>query len=409
MSQRTLPGAGPPVLSVADVNRRVKDDLEGDPRLSDILVKGEVSNLRPYPSGTYFSLKDDSGELRCVIWREHARSLPPEIRDGTAVVARGHVSVYLKRGEYQLTVSSMQPEGAGLLWLRLQELKAKLEAEGLFSPARKRPLPALPARVGIVTSRSGAVLHDIVTVLERRSPYLEVVFADARVQGAEAAASVAAAIARLGRPGSVDVLIVARGGGSIEDLWGFNEEAVVRAVAACPVPVISAVGHETDWTLCDLAADWRAPTPSAAAERVAPGRDELLQRLAHGERRMATRLQGRLELARSRLQGLETRPVFTRPDAILASPRQRLDEATMGLPRGIQRVLERTAARLQQHAGVLDALSPLKTLARGFAVATVDGATVRRVQQAPAGTRLDVRVTDGVIETTVTTARRTRP
>ncbi|HKQ97893.1 MAG TPA: exodeoxyribonuclease VII large subunit, partial [Candidatus Polarisedimenticolia bacterium] len=273
------PGTRRRILTVAELNALVGELLRES--LPAVWVEGEISNLRRYPSGhTYFTLKDDQAQVSAVLFRGQASWLKFRPEDGLKVIAHGRVGLYEARGGYQIVVERLEPAGLGALQLALEQLKARLAAEGLLDPARKRPLPLLPRRIGIVTSERGAALRDILRVLERRFAQVGVVIAPARVQGDGAAEEIAAAIAALNRLGGLDALIVARGGGSIEDLWAFNEEIVARAIAASAVPVISAVGHETDVTLADLVADLRAPTPSAAAEMVIVSRREIVDRLA---------------------------------------------------------------------------------------------------------------------------------
>lgn len=443
--------AGPEVLTVSELNRRVRRQLEAAPALQGLHVSGEISNLFISGAGhAYFTLKEDHAEVRCIMWRDAAARLAFEPKNGLAVLAYCDVTLYEQRGQYQLRVVKLEPAGEGLLWLKLGELKKKLEAEGLFDEARKKPLPRIPMRVGVVTSQDGAALHDILNVLSRRAPYLELLMVDARVQGKEAAGSLIAGLKRLERE-QVDVVIMGRGGGSLEDLWAFNEELVVRAVADYPHPIVCAVGHETDWSLSDLAADWRAPTPSAAAERIAPSIWELHQGIDNQESRLGRYLSGRLEVARGRLQALADRPVFTRPDGLVTPQRRlledlsrRMQRATTNrldgacrrldllaarpvlvqgqkmidvrrarvkvladrLPRTTDATLKRAQAETRRMAGMLDALSPLKVLSRGYGVATKDGQVVKKTDDVAPGDPLEVRITDGTIETKVTGKRR---
>ena len=267
-------------LTVSDLNEYVRRSLAGDPMLHGIALRGELSNFKPYASGHwYFSLKDENSRIQCVMFRQYNMALRLRPQDGMRVVLRGSVGLYVSSGSYQFYAEHMQEDGVGELFLRFNALKEKLLKEGLFDPMRKRPLPLLPRAVGIVTSASGAVLHDIKTVSGRRFPGLPLILRPAQVQGEGAAEDLARGLQEIAALPQVDVVIIGRGGGSMEDLWAFNEEILVRAVAACGKPVISAVGHETDTTLCDFAADMRAPTPSAAAELAVPDRAELLSRL----------------------------------------------------------------------------------------------------------------------------------
>ncbi|HHV93347.1 MAG TPA: exodeoxyribonuclease VII large subunit, partial [Firmicutes bacterium] len=272
--------SGPPVYSVAEITRLLKRHIEDEPLFQYVTVCGEMSNFKHHTSGhMYFVLKDSESCLRCVMFRSYAGRLRFRPQDGLEVYATGAIGIYETGGVYQLYVQYLEPRGVGDLHLAFQQLKEKLQAEGLFDEARKRPIPFLPRRIGVVTSPTGAAVRDIITILHRRMPGVEILVAPALVQGKGAAASIVAALEALVQWGDVDVIIVGRGGGSMEDLWPFNEEVVARAVAACPVPVISAVGHETDFTICDFAADLRAPTPSGAAELAVPVAAELLAAL----------------------------------------------------------------------------------------------------------------------------------
>ena len=297
------PGGTRRIWTVSELNRAAGELLEeAFPR---VWVEGEISNWKVYGSGhAYFSLKDDGGQISAVLFRATAKNFRFEPRDGLAALAAGRVSLYGQRGQYQLIVDELEPRGKGALQLAFEQLKEKLQKEGLFDAARKRPLPVLPRTVGVVTSPTGAVIRDIITVLGRRFANVRVLLNPVRVQGEGAGAEIAAAIAELAGRGDVDVLIVGRGGGSMEDLWAFNEEVVARAIAACPVPVISAVGHETDFTIADFVADLRAPTPSAAAELVVQSKDALEARVTTLKRQMRAACGARFQSARHRLDSL---------------------------------------------------------------------------------------------------------
>ncbi len=421
------------VLGVSDVTRVVRDALRGDPRLADVWVEGEVGRVTVSSAGhAYFTLKDDRSQLACVWFRDDRLRSPFEARAGLRVVVHGRIDVFDAQGVYQCYVAAVQPAGLGDLALRFEATKARLAAEGLFDAVRKRPLPARPATVGVVTSVSGAVLHDIRRVLERRWPMARLVVSACRVQGEGAAETIVAALDRLARFGAAchadgrpqdgpAVVIVARGGGSLEDLWAFNDERVVRAVAAHPVPVVAGIGHETDVTLVDFAADIRAPTPSAAAEVVVPERLQVVAAIrAQGARADAaigaemTEWARRVAAERRALEGL-------RPEARLAAARERaghlLDRAT-GVVSGRlatdHRALERSSGRLHPLVatrlaaaragldatrGSLAVLDPGATLARGYAIVrrAADGAIVREPSEAPAGTALHLRVARGEI------------
>jgi len=363
-------------ISVSALNRLARELLEGS--FPAVWVAGEVSGWKRHTSGhCYFALRDAEAQVRCVMFRADAQRLPADPEEGMQVRALGTITLYERRGEYQLVVRELEGQGAGGLWrLAFERLRAKLEAEGLLAPERKRPIPAYPAVVGVVTSASGAALHDILHVIERRAPWTRVVLAPAQVQGEGAAQDIARAIGLFARAGVADVLIVGRGGGSVEDLWAFNEEGVARAIAASPVPVVSAVGHEVDVTIADLVADLRAPTPSAAAERVVPDRAAL-------ERDLRVR-QARL------VSGLER---------LLAERRGELDTLGAGLQRAIERRIREGRERMLRAAGRLEALSPLAALRRGYAVPLDDaGRVLRRVESFGVGRRFRLRVVDGSVE-----------
>jgi exodeoxyribonuclease VII large subunit len=431
---------GRTVLSVSELNAQVRELL--DEAMPPLWVEGEISNLRRYPSGhTYFTLKDDAAQIAAVLFRGSAAWIRFRPEDGLKVVVRGRVGLYEARGSYQIVVDMMEPAGLGARQLALEQLKARLQGEGLLDPARKRPLPALPRRIGIVTSPRGAALHDILRVLERRFAGLGVVIAPARVQGEAAAEEVAAALRELNRLGGLDVIIVARGGGSVEDLWAFNEEIVARAIAGSRVPVISAVGHEVDVTLSDLVADLRAPTPSAAAEMVVLSRAEVAGRVGALRARLLSA--GRLSVSdrRQRLAEIGSERVFARSaarlrDAVLrvddlgARLRGRLRERLIGRRHALDILSRRMAparlaerlrgqrGRLQDHrsrlpgaAGLalrrardrvaaygerLQALSPLSVLSRGYAICyDRSGAVLKEARAARPGTDVMVRLHRG--------------
>jgi exodeoxyribonuclease VII large subunit len=421
------------VLGVSDVTRAVRDALRGDPRLADVWVEGEVGRVTVSSAGhAYFTLKDERSQLACVWFRDDRLASPFEARTGLRVVVHGRIDVFDAQGVYQCYVAAVQPAGLGDLALRFEETKARLAAEGLFDAARRRPLPPRPATVAVVTSLSGAVLHDVRRVLERRWPLTSLLVSACRVQGDGAAESIVAALDRLARYGEAcraggrpddgpAVVIVARGGGSLEDLWAFNDERVVRAVAAHPVPVVAGVGHETDVTLVDFAADLRAPTPSAAAELVVPDRAEILAGVAARRRRLDAAAAGELG-GLARRVGAEQRALEgLRPEARLAASRERvgylLDRATGavvgrlarwrraaeraagGLPGLAARELAARRARLETCGASLAALAPDATLARGYAIVrrTEDEAIVRDPSDAPVGTALRLRVARGEI------------
>ena len=360
------------------VNAAARELIEG--MLPPMWITGEVGSFTQARSGhCYFTLKDASAQLRCVMWRDEARRLPAPPAEGMEVRALGRLTIYEGRGEFQLVVSDLEAKGEGLWKLAFDRLRVKLETEGLTAPARKRPLPAHPACVGVVTSSSGAALRDIVSVIRRRAPWTRIVLSAARVQGEGAAAEVAAAIRRIGEAGCADVLIVGRGGGSTEDLWAFNEEAVARAIAASPVPVISAVGHEIDYTIADLVADLRAPTPSAAAEAAVPDGAAVRRALADL----------RLRLARCARERVEDQ-------------RETVFRARLDLRDAAAAVTARRRERVAAAAARLHALSPLNVLARGYAVPlSPDGRPLRRADDFAPGEAFRLRVVDGTVEARV--------
>ncbi len=384
------------VLSVTQLNKYVKLLLEGDQALRLVCVAGELSNFKNHSSGHwYFTMKDAGAAVPAVMFREANRRLPFLPQDGMRVLLRGRVSLYERDGKYQLYVDDLQPDGLGALWLAYEQLKERLAAEGLFDAERKRPLPAIPRRVGVVTSGTGAAVQDILRILARRFPAAEVVLCPVQVQGAGAAAQIAAAIALFNQTLAADVLIIGRGGGSLEDLWAFNEEAAVRAVAESCIPVISAVGHETDTTLCDFAADLRASTPSAAAELAVPEQAELralARAFAQGMRRsMAVTLAER----RKALDNLTRRRVLRRPEELILTSRQRLDTAALRLWSATNTRTQAERARLARLCGRLDALSPLGVLSRGYALVKRDGIAVTSAAALTPGQQLALVFRDG--------------
>ncbi|SFM35509.1 Exodeoxyribonuclease VII large subunit [Ectothiorhodospira mobilis] len=432
------PGRG--VFTVSQLNEAVRDHLEGGFPL--VRVEGELSNLaRPASGHLYFSLKDADAQVRCALFRNRARLLGFRPDNGMQVLARARVSLYAPRGDYQLIIEHLEEAGDGALRRAFEELRRRLQAEGLFDTGIKRPLPPFPRRVGVITSPTGAAIRDILSVLRRRCPALPVLVHPVPVQGTEAAPRIVRALERAGRRGDCDVLILARGGGSLEDLWAFNEEAVARAIRACPVPVVTGVGHETDVTIADFAADLRAATPSAAAELASPDGGALLQRVKRLEDLLLMRFQRRIETGQRRLTELEQRLRRQHPERRLQERGQRLDEleqrlhGAMGrtlrgqgerlqglglrlrrasprsriqalgqhrdhlsgrLQRAMDLRLERLGHRLAVQARSLHAVSPLATLGRGYSILlNAAGEVVRSAQQAPPGSRLQARLARG--------------
>lgn len=387
------------VLSVTELNLRLRDTLQR--RFPSVWVSGEISDLaRPRSGHIYLALKDDQGQLRAVIWRTTAMALPFELRDGMEVICEGNIDLYPPRGTYQLVIRQVEPKGTGALQLALQQLRDRLTAEGLFDPGRKRPLPRFPGRVAVVTSPTGAAIRDFLEVQRRRWRAAEILVLPTRVQGAGAAGEIVAAIERAGRLRPLpDVLVVTRGGGSLEDLWCFNDERVIRAIAASPVPVVSAVGHEIDVTLADLAADVRALTPSEAAERIWPSSEEVRGTLEGYGRLLVRLLERRLQMARARLEWLAARPVLARPEQPLRDWARRLDETEARLQLCLDQEFRHTRRHLEGLAARLDGLSPLAVLGRGYSL-TLDDATgtlIRSSEQLRAGQWIRTRLSSGQV------------
>jgi len=435
------------VLTVTGLTRQVQDVLEA--AFDQLWVEGEISNLRRPASGhLYFTLKDEESQVRAVLFRPVARSLRFDPEDGMRIVCRARINVYKPRGEYQLILDYAEPRGAGALQVAFEQLKARLQAEGLFDPGHKKPLPFLPSRIGVVTSPSGAVIRDILNITKRRFPSVNVLVAPVRVQGVEAPGEIVDALRLLNEMPGVDVIIVARGGGSLEDLMAFNDEGVARAIFASRIPVVSAVGHEIDFTIADFVADMRAPTPSAAAELVVPSRSDLLQqvrtlhaRAAHAAARalrvrrerletlaervrdprrrlvdlrlavddrfsgLTASLVRRLRTERETLRRLETHLQYLNPALRLQTLTFVLENMRKSMITGIFRQVESLRARLAGHTALLDSLSPLSVLARGYAIArTVPGGRViRDARDLSAGDPVGINVAKGRFDAVVTT------
>jgi exodeoxyribonuclease VII large subunit len=389
-----------PMLTVSRLAALLKEVVEDN--FAQVLVEGEISNFSVPASGHfYFSLKDENAQLRSVMFRTQARLLPFRPENGMQVILSGRVSLYPQRGEVQLVAEKLEPRGVGSLQVAFEQLKNRLAAEGLFAETHKRPLPTFPRTVGVVTSATGAAIHDILNVLRRRGAGLRVVLRPVRVQGEGAAEEIAEAIADHNRLGVADVLIVGRGGGSLEDLWAFNEETVARAIHASAIPVISAVGHEVDTTIADFVADLRAPTPSAAAELVARSRLELEGHLDHLAQRLAGQMQGRLALLDERVRGLARR--LRSPRQQLVMWQQRHADLARRLGRAMAQRQQETEGRLATLAGRLDLLSPLRTLERGYAIALAEktGTAVLDAGTLARGDRLQLRFARGRATATV--------
>jgi exodeoxyribonuclease VII large subunit len=407
MSQMLLWGGAPgSAWSVGDLTRYLRQLLESDYRLQDLWVSGEISNLsRPASGHLYFTLKDTEASLRCVMWRSEVirqSSLP---RDGQAVEVHGQISIYEAGGQYQLYADTVRPAGEGALYQEFVRLKARLEAEGLFDPQRRRPLPAWPGRIGVVTSPTGAALRDVITVLRRRFPLATLILAPTPVQGAEAPAGIVAALEAVNRHAKPDVILLVRGGGSLEDLQAFNDESVARAVTASQAPVVVGVGHETDFTIADFVADRRAPTPSAAAEIVTPDQTDLAAVFQGARLALVSSLEARLERHHRSLADQRSALRFASPKARLINSRQRVDELARRAADLLNHDLALRCANVAGLTQALRAVDPLAVLARGYAVVRRerDQAVVRSVQQVADADRLQVRVSDGTFGAEVRT------
>lgn len=361
----------PLLLTVSQLNRYLKSKFEEDSNLTSVFLTGELSNFtHHYKSGhLYFSIKDTTATIKAVMFSTQSARLRFLPQDGMKVIARGRVSIYEATGQYQLYVEDLQSDGVGALNLAYEQLKAKLEKEGLFAAERKQPIPAYPQRIGVVTSSTGAAVQDILNILSRRYPVAEVILAPVLVQGEGAAQEIADAIERFNALDCVDLLIVGRGGGSIEDLWAFNEERAARAVAASHIPIISAVGHETDFTICDFVADLRAPTPSAAAELAVPNREDLLQLLQSYRYTITQLLERRLSQWKQQVDLLSSSPYLASPDAWIRARRESVALLTSRLRTAMKQNTAQQKTRMAVLVGKLEGLSPLKALNRGFVYA----------------------------------------
>lgn len=408
MSEALFPSAqADRIWSVSELTCQIKDVLEG--QFQSVWVSGEISNFsRPQSGHCYFTLKDDRAQIRAVLWRTAAMRLKFELEDGLEVVCQGDLDVYAPRGSYQLVVRQVEPKGVGALELALRKLKERLTAEGLFDPARKRPLPRFPRRVAFVTSPTGAAIRDFLEVLRRRWQGVDVLVVPTRVQGDGASREIAEAIAlvnRLSEP--VDCLVVGRGGGSLEDLWAFNEEPVVRAIHASRIPVVSAVGHEIDVTLADLVADVRALTPSEAAELVVPAADEIRAAMIQKQKRLLAALRRRAATSRARLEWLTARRAFRKPFELVHDRQRRLDELSARSGRAIRERVRAARRHLDASTARLESLSPLAVLARGYSVThrADDGVLIRDAAQVSPGDPINTRVARGEIVSRVEEVR----
>ena len=387
------------VLSITQLTEYIRGRLDDDPFLGQVAVRGEISNYKVYPSGHhYFTLKDEGAALKCVMFKGNAMRLRFRPDNGMKVIAMGKVTVYPRDGAYQLYCAAMAMDGVGDLYAAFEQLKKKLAAQGLFDPAHKKPLPKCPGTIGIVTSSAGAAVHDMLRILRKRYPLTKVRLLPVRVQGAEAPGEIAAAIRYANRYRLADLLIVGRGGGSIEDLWAFNDELVAHAIYESEIPVISAVGHEPDVTISDYVADLRAATPSNAAELAVPDREEMRAALAQLTRRLCGSVQAGLDDRRQMLDALASANVLQNPSAWLSPRRQALRNTVQSLTHSAERRILNEKNELAALSARLDAMSPLKVLSRGYAIVSDEnGKVIKRTEDAKPGDVLTARVEDGAI------------
>lgn len=391
------------VLSITQLNEYIRGRMDIDPLLTQVAVRGEISNYKLYPSGHhYFTLKDDSSALKCVMFKGNATRLRFRPENGMKIIAMGRVTVFPRDGAYQLYCAAMAMDGIGDLYAAFEQLKKKLEAQGLFDPAHKKPLPKYPGTIGIITSSAGAAVHDMLRILRKRYPLTQVRLLPVRVQGAEAPGEIAAAIGYANHYKLADLLIVGRGGGSIEDLWAFNDERVAQAIYASDIPVISAVGHEPDVTISDFVADLRAATPSNAAELAVPDQDALRQTLDAMSNAMAAALNRQLKAARQHLNVLSQSPVLRNPTGYIQQQGKGLELLKNRLISAQNLAITQKNQRYIAAVSKLDAMSPLKVLTRGYSMAqTGTGEVLRSVHQVELGERIGIRLTDGTLFATV--------
>ena len=392
------------ILSITQINEYIRARMDADPMLANIAVRGEISNYKLYPSGHhYFTLKDEGGALKCVMFKGNAFKLRFRPENGMKVIALGKISVFPRDGAYQLYVSAMNVDGVGDLHAAFEQLKAKLAAEGLFDPMHKKPLPKYPGVIGIITSSAGAAVHDMLRILRKRYPLTKAILLPVRVQGVEAPPEIAAAIRYANYYKLADLLIVGRGGGSIEDLWAFNDEIVARAIYDSKIPVISAVGHEPDVTISDFVADLRAATPSNAAELAVPDQDALRQTLDSISSAMATALNRQVKSARQHLKALSASPALCSPTGYLDQKRKDTVLLSNRLVSAHIRGIERKKRHFVELTAKLDAMSPLKVMTRGYAIAQLpSGDVLRSVTQVKPADKIAIAVSDGKINAIVT-------
>lgn len=399
----------PQILSITQINEYIQGKMNADPMLTQVAVRGEISNYKCYPSGHhYFTLKDEASALKCVMFKGNAIALRFRPANGMKVIALGRISVYPRDGAYQLYCSAMSVDGVGDLYAAFEQLKAKLASKGLFDPEKKKKLPKYPGTIGVVTSSAGAAVHDILRILRKRYPLAQVKLLPVRVQGAEAPDEIAAAIRYANAHHLADLLIVGRGGGSLEDLWAFNDERVAYAIYESEIPIISAVGHEPDVTIADYVADLRAATPSNGAELAVPDQEALLQNLDALNGAMAAALSRQLKLAAQRLDALAASPALRGPTAYLERKEKDLRLLKNRMISAQERMISASNARFVSCVAKLDAMSPLKVLSRGYAMAqTGNGELLRSIHQVNPGDSILVNISDGTITASVLNTKET--
>ena len=399
------------IYSVTQINTYIQSMMDSDRLLSGLCIRGEISNYKVYPSGHhYFSLKDATGALRCVMFKSSAIRLRFRPENGMKVLALGKISVFPRDGAYQLYCTNLTPDGVGDLHVAFEQLKAKLQAEGLFDPAHKKPLPRYPGTIAIITSSAGAAVHDMLRILRKRYPLTKVLLLPVRVQGVEAPAELCGAIRYVNRWDLADLIITGRGGGSMEDLWAFNDERVARAIYDCETPIISAVGHEPDVTIADFVADLRAATPSNAAELAVPDREELIRQLRSMASAMGAHLAKQVKVNRQRLSTLAAARPLQSPTAYLDERRLLLDSIQRRLCAAQQQALAKNRQRCVRLTAALDAMSPLKVLTRGYAMAQTEGGQLlRQVEQVRSGDRFTLQLSDGRIRALVESTEQLGP
>lgn len=394
-------------LTVSELNEYLKMLLDSDFLLSNVMIVGEISNftVAGRSGHLYFTLKDADNQLRCVMFRSYADRLRFRPEDGMRVIVHGHISLYGPSGQYQLYADSIQPDGVGSLAMQFEQLKRKLQAEGLFDSDRKKPIPGMPQRVGIITSPVGAAIHDIIQISKRRFSGAELILYPSQVQGSEAPAQLISGLAFFEATAMVDVIIIGRGGGSAEDLWAFNDEMLARQIADCTIPVISAVGHESDFTICDFVADLRAPTPSAAAELALPDKQAILQQLEEKRRALTNRILGNVRTARAELERYMHSPAIRYPLRLTDSMRTRLLRDEDALERCMEQAIDSKRERFAGQCARLEALNPLSVLRRGYAVVSKDDKTVSDVGSVEPGDMLHVQLSGGSIDAQAITVK----